>query len=227
MQLLGPLCLCLAALAADGSRTRYTPRMFRPGGKYYTGPKNAGGISDSTRAEVSGILKGILENLTKHKAALPAVTADIVQKFRLDEDSSAHLADGLRNLVADEKSFDDVDPAVRTQAKTVLTAVLQHVEYTPRMFRPGGKYYVAPKGSHGGISDATRAEVGGILRGILENLTKHKAALPQMATDIVQKYDLGKEHTELTTGLRGLYSEPATPAEARAVVALVLQHVDA
>merc|ERR1719453_2507394 len=79
--------------------------------------------------------------------------------------------------------------------------------YTPRMFRPGGKYYTAPKygpGS-GGIDDATRQELSGILNGILSNLQHHKAALPQVAHDIVTQYHLtskdAKDILDMYTGL--------------------------
>merc|ERR1719359_878296 len=90
----------------------------------------------------------------------------------------------------------------------VAHVVTSEVRYTPRMFRPGGKYYTAPKyNSNGGISDSTRSEVSGILKGILENLMKHKAALPQVAADIVQRFHLERSDSELASGIRSLYEE--------------------
>lgn len=261
MRFTASVCLCLAAHVA--SAERYTPRMFRPGGKYYVEPKynSAGGISEGTRKEVGGILKGILDNLMKHKAALPQVAiheqvaADIVQRFHLGS-SDASLAQGLRSLyeemsgssghglqklIADEKALGSLH--TREQASVVLASVLQHVEqnqdaeYTPRMFRPGGKYYVAPAGSHGGISDATRAEVSGILKGILGNLMHHKAALPELASGVVQKYHLtDTAKVQLRNGLHAVYEDMTAAKDLaekdlasvgsnkmRAAVALVLQ----
>jgi len=209
------ICLCLSSYAAS-----YTPRMFRPGGKYYVPPKNSGGIDEQTRQELSGILNGILSNLQHHKAALPQVAIDITQQYHLN-DKNPNLIEGLRTMYedinagdVDEKSFTSAGEELQGKAKVVLASVLQKVDssYTPRMFAPGGKYYTAPHfGRSSGIPDKTRQEVGNILRGILDNLTKHKAALAQ-AKELVQKFHIDKPSAQLTEGLMDAYEELQKPA---------------
>lgn len=199
--------------------------MFRPGGKYYVPPKNSGGIDDATRHELSGILSGILSNLQHSKAALPQVVTDVVKQYHLN-DKNTDL-EGLRTMygeivsgVSNEASFNTASKDVQGQAKVALASVLQKVDssYTPRMFAPGGKYYNPPKfGRSGGISEGTRQEVSGILKGILENLMKHKAALTQ-AKEIVQKYHMNSEVTE---ALMDTYEELQHPASRGSVQKLV------
>jgi len=204
-------CLCLSSYAAS-----YTPRMFRPGGKYYVPPKNSGGIDEATRQELSGILTGILHNLQGHKAALPQVAIDITKQYQISG-KDTKLIEGLRNMYedinsgdVDEKSFTLANEELQGNAKVVLASVLQKVDssYTPRMFAPGGKYYNPPHfgRSRGGISEGTRQEVGNILKGILDNLMKHKAALTQ-AKELVQQFHIDKPNAELTEGLMDAYEE--------------------
>jgi hypothetical protein len=200
--------------------------MFRPGGKYYTAPKNSGGIDEHTRQELSGILSGILSNLQHSKAALPQVVSDVVKQYHLNE-KDTDVTEGLRQMYGElvsgassEESFNTASQDVQGKAKVALASVLQKVDssYTPRMFAPGGKYYSPPKGVRsGGISDATRQEVGGILKGILDNLMKHKAALTQ-AKEIVQKYHMNSEVTE---ALMDTYEELQHPASVSSVQKLV------
>jgi len=204
--------VCLSSYAAS-----YTPRMFRPGGKYYTPPKNAGGIDDQTRAQLSGILNGILTNLQKHKAALPQVAQDIVTQYHLTEKDTG-LVEGMRAMyenLSEEMVFNSADEDVQSKTKVVLASVLQKVDssYTPRMFAPGGKYYKTPDfGRRNTISKATRDEVGNILKGILGNLMKHKAALTQ-AKELVKQFSLdGKSDEAVTEGLRDAYDRLQTPA---------------
>jgi len=220
------VCLCLSSYAVS-----YTPRMFRPGGKYYTAPANSGGIDEHTRQELSGILNGILTNLQHHKAALPQVAIDIVQQYKLS-DKSADMTEGLRNMYedlnagsSDEAAFNSADKDLQGKAKVVLASVLQKVDssYTPRMFAAGGKYYKAPHfgRSRSGIPESTRQEVGKILNGILSNLMKHKAALTQ-AKEIVQQFHMdAKPNPELTEGLMDVYEELQTPASRDSLKKLV------
>merc|ERR1719388_412554 len=113
--------------------------------------------------------------------------------------------------VSSEASFNSATQDVQGKAKMALASVLQKVDssYTPRMFAPGGKYYNPPHFNRpGAISEGTRQEVSGILKGILENLMKHKAALTQ-ANEIVQKYQMNSEVTE---ALMDAYEELQHPA---------------
>lgn len=203
--------------------------MFRPGGKYYSPPhgiKNAGGIDEQTRQQLSGILSGILHNLQHSKAALPQVVSDVVKQYHLS-DKNADLTEGLRKMygelnagVSSEASFNSASQDVQGQAKLALASVLQKVDssYTPRMFAPGGKYYTPPHfGRSSGIPEATRQEVSGILKGILENMMKHKAALTQ-ANEIVQKFHMNSEVTE---GLMDAYEELQRPASRSSLQKLV------
>jgi uncharacterized protein YejL (UPF0352 family) len=234
----------LICLGLFGCVASYTPRMFRPGGKYYSPPPGSGGIDPKTRAELSGILNGILSNLQHHKAALPQVAQDIVTQFHLSDKDAPGIQDMYENLDADDSNEKD--------AKVVLASVLQKVDssYTPRMFAPGGKYYNPPHfGRSNGISKATRDEVGNILKGILGNLMKHKAALSQ-AKEVVQQYHLDdKANAEVYDGLMDVYEELQTPtsgdglknllkdekalsseadrSQASAVLALVIQQANA
>lgn len=213
------ICLCLASHAAS-----YTPRMFRPGGKYYVPPKTgpgSDGIDEQTRAQLSGILNGILSNLQHSKAALPQVAQDIVHRFSLSG-KDAGLKVGLRDMIeslnadeSDENDFNSASKDMQSKAKTVLTSVLQKIDsgYTPRMFAPGGKYYNPPHfgRSNGGISQATKDQVSGILKGILGNLMKHKAALTQ-AKELVQKFHLDdKSNIDVTQALMDVNDELRTP----------------
>lgn len=207
------LCVCLCSHAAS-----YTPRMFRPGGKYYTPPANSGGIDAQTRQQISGILTGILKNLQGHKAALPQVAVEVVQQYKLTAKDADYLSSVYADLNADmvdDSEFISADKDVQGKAKVVLASVLQKVDssYTPRMFAPGGKYYNPPHfGRSSGIPEKTRQEVGDILKGILGNLMKHKAALTQ-AKEIVQQFHLDKEaNPELTEGLMDAYEELHRPA---------------
>jgi len=220
------MCLCTLSVS-------YTPRMFRPGGKYYTAPHGItrpGGIDEQTRQQLSGILSGILHNLQHSKAALPQVVSDVVKQYHESDynaDQRIKWTEGLREMygelnagVSSEESFNTASQDVQGQAKAALVSVLKKVDssYTPRMFAPGGKYYNPPKfGRSGGISEGTRQEVSGILKGILENLMKHKAALTQ-AKEIVQKYHMNSEVTE---GLMDAYEELQHPASKSSIQKLL------
>jgi len=188
--------------------------MFRPGGKYYTPPKNSGGIDEHTRQELSGILNGILTNLQHSKAALPQIAQNVVSEYKLSGKEAGLILD-MYESVDDDKSFNSANKDMQAKAKVVLASVLQKVDssYTPRMFAPGGKYYNPPHfGRSSGISEKTRQEVGDILKGILGNLMKHKAALTQ-AKELVQQYHLSdKSGAEVTEGLKQVYDELQTPA---------------
>jgi len=196
----------------------YTPRMFAPGGKYYTAPhfRGRGSISEGTRQEVGNILKGILDNLMKHKAALTQAK-ELVQQFHIDK-PNAELTEGLMDayeelqshtglhkLVEDEKAFSN--EADRSQASEVLALIIQqgNATYTPGSYRPHKYSGYIPSRSRGlGISKATKDQVAGILNGILKNLMSHKAALGQLAEDVTKKY---QGNTEIATALQGAYED--------------------
>lgn len=126
---------------------------------------------------------------------------------------SALLAQGA--LAASPDNLDSL-VANNAQARAVLGLVLQRVDstgpfrsrspYTSGFSRPKSFHFHRSKGL--GISDATRKQVAGILNGILGNLMKQKAALPQVAQEIVKKFSLdGNATAEVTEALQSVYTD--------------------
>lgn len=69
----------------------------------------------------------------------------------------------------------------------------------------GKKHYFHPSPRSGGISDRTRDEVAGILKGILGNLMKHRSAsLTQRAQEVAKALP-APEGADVWAGLRGVY----------------------
>jgi len=126
-----------------------------------------GAIDPSTKAEVAGILEGILSNLNGKKAL--AQTAKKVIKVTLQAGSphavSANTKHALQSLIARLQK-----KIKQTSLAEALTEIISSDE--PSM---ACKYFgKCGSGGSSGIDSQTKAQVANILQGILSNLSAHK-----------------------------------------------------
>mmetsp|Transcript_70556 Transcript_70556/g.183915 ORF Transcript_70556/g.183915 Transcript_70556/m.183915 type:complete len:156 (+) Transcript_70556:63-530(+) len=146
------LATSLVVRAVDVS-SRYPAEDPCPFG-YGTGC-GGGDISPATRAQVAGILEGILKGLTSHKAALLREAAG---RARVSQGAAAELRDLLQRLRENKDHAAALDALASMLARAAPDV--------------GCVYFGACGGSDKPLDDATKAQVAALLSGILGRLQR-------------------------------------------------------
>eukprot|EP00929_Paragymnodinium_shiwhaense_P090267 TRINITY_DN5041_c0_g1_i1.p2 TRINITY_DN5041_c0_g1~~TRINITY_DN5041_c0_g1_i1.p2 ORF type:complete len:169 (+),score=53.68 TRINITY_DN5041_c0_g1_i1:86-592(+) len=168
MSLLRSLSLCLALCAAASAlelKAHADPCPFGYG-------TNCGGgkIDSATKAQVAGILEGILSKMSSHKALMQNLrTVRKVATVEKAGSTSPPVKSALLGLMSELASKQE-----RTEAKITVAKMLE--ADLPDIGDVGCDYFRAcnQESTERPITDSEKKEIADILGGIIKNLSSHK-----------------------------------------------------